>query len=119
MREDHLTTEVIQASEARANWSQLLNRVIRERARVIVEKSGLPVAVLISTQDLERLNRLEARFSVLDRIGGAFADVAEDELEAEVANALAAARVEVQQADRRTAGSCFLLFWFFLCWLQD
>lgn len=46
---------------------------------MIVEKSGIPVAAIISVDDLHLLNRLEAerqqRFKILDEIGEAFEDV--------------------------------------------
>ena len=40
-------TQVMKASEARAQWSQLLNKVFRSQTRVVVEKSGIPVAAVI------------------------------------------------------------------------
>ena len=53
------TIQIIKASAARAQWSQLLNGVFRGQTRVIVEKSGIPVAAIVSAQDLERLNPLD------------------------------------------------------------
>ena len=44
MPEREPMTQTLKASEARAQWSQLLNKVFRRQARVIVEKSGIPVA---------------------------------------------------------------------------
>ena len=69
-------TQTINVTEARQKWSQLLNDIFRFKRRVIVEKSGIPVAAIISPADLERFSRWEAqqaeRFKVLDRIGAAF-----------------------------------------------
>ncbi|MBI4491257.1 MAG: type II toxin-antitoxin system Phd/YefM family antitoxin [Chloroflexi bacterium] len=59
MGEGGPTTQTMKASEVRQNFSQLLNKVFRRETCVIVEKSGIPVAAIISAQDLERLNRLE------------------------------------------------------------
>ena len=53
-------TEVFNVTEARKRWSELLNTVFRGRTRVIVEKSGIPVAAIVSPQDLERLMQYEA-----------------------------------------------------------
>ncbi len=88
--------EVVKATDARQQFSELVNRVFRERARVVIEKSGIPVAVLISTQELERFERLEAerteRFRALEETGRAFADVPAGELEREVTRAIARVR---------------------------
>ena len=107
MAEREPMIQTINVTEARQKWSQLLNRVFRSRERVIVEKSGIPVAAIISAQDLERFNRLEAErakdFAILDEMREAFKDVAADELEREVAKALAEVREENRQqpADQR------------------
>ena len=47
-------TQVMKASEVRQQWSQLLNKVFRNQTRVLVEKSGIPVAAVISIDDLEK-----------------------------------------------------------------
>jgi prevent-host-death family protein len=91
----------MKASEARQRWSEILNGVFRGNTRVVVEKSGIPVAAVISAQDLERLNQLEAqreeRFRVLDRMREAFKDVPPEEIEREVAQAIAEVRAERRQ----------------------
>ncbi len=96
MKEMEPVTRTIKSSEARQQWSQLLNRVFRQGTRVIVEKSGIPVAAIISATDLERLTELEAqraeRFKALDATRKAFERVPDEELEAEVVRAVAAAR---------------------------
>jgi prevent-host-death family protein len=46
-------------SEAHANLSDLLNQVYLERKRITVERSGIPIAVLVSPDDAVRLERLE------------------------------------------------------------
>ncbi len=55
------TSEIIKASEARQQWSQILNRVFRGETRVLVEKSGIPGAAIISADDLERFTIWEAQ----------------------------------------------------------
>ncbi len=103
MRERRPMTQTIKASDARQQWSELLNKVFRKETRVIVEKSGIPVAAIISADDLERLNRLEAQrqkdFAILDEMREAFKDVPAEEIEREVAKALN----EVRRENRKKA----------------
>lgn len=91
-------TQVMKASEVRQQWSQLLNLVFRGQTRVVVEKSGIPVAAVISAEDLNRLSKLEKqreeRFKVLDAIGGAFKDVPSNKLFSKVASAVEEVRKE-------------------------
>lgn len=108
MRERVPETETINASEARQNFSSLLNRVYRDKTRVTVERSGIPIAVIVSPEDLERLDRYEAqraeRFKALDEFAAAFADVSVEELERETAKALAEVRAEMR-AEREQAAA--------------
>lgn len=91
-------TQTLKASDVRAQWSQLLNKVFRNQTRVIVEKSGIPVAAVISAQDLTRLTQLEEqrkeRFSVIDRMREAFKDVPTEKIEKEVSKAIKQVRAE-------------------------
>jgi len=92
--------ETINASEARQQFSSLLNRVFRERNRVVIEKSGIPVAVLVSTEDFEQLQRLDEekarRFALLEEFRRPFEGVPADEIEREVEKALAEVRAEMR-----------------------
>lgn len=96
-------TQTIAASAARQQFSQLLNNVFRREIRVVIEKSGIPVAAIVSADDLVALRRFEAerqeRFTVLDRMREAFKDVPAEEVEREVARAIAQVRAEKQDAD--------------------
>jgi prevent-host-death family protein len=98
-------TQTIDVAEAAPRWDQLVEAVVRRRARVIVEKSGKPVAAIIPARDLERFNRWEAErekdFAILEEIREAFKDVPAEEIEREVAKALA----EVREEDRLRAQS--------------
>ncbi|MBI2086058.1 type II toxin-antitoxin system prevent-host-death family antitoxin [Candidatus Daviesbacteria bacterium] len=91
-------TQVMKASEARQQWSQLLNNVFRNQARVVVEKSGIPIAAVISTGELKRFIQLEEQrkkhFKALDRMRAAFKDVPAKKLEQEISKALAEVRLE-------------------------
>ncbi len=107
MREREPVTTTIKASEARRDWSQVLNKVFRRETRVIVEKSGIPVAAIISAQDLVRFNQLEEQrkrdLAVLDEIGQAFRDVPPEEIEDAVARALKEVREQRRRQQRAAA----------------
>ncbi len=72
----------------------------RRQTRILLEKSGVPVAAIVSADDLRRLDEMEARrqeqFEAIARISDAFADVPVDELERQVARAVAEARTELR-----------------------
>lgn len=98
MREREPMTKTMKASEARQQWSTLINQVFRRETRVLVEKSGIPVAAIVSAQDLERLKQLEQQreedFKALDATREAFKDVPPEEIEQEVTRAINAVRRE-------------------------
>ena len=91
-------TQVMKASDVRQQWSQLLNKIFRDQTRVVVEKSGIPVAAVISAEELDRFTRLDEqrkeRFKALDRMRDAFKDVPAEEIDREVSRALAEVRAE-------------------------
>jgi prevent-host-death family protein len=91
-------TKTIKASVARQQFSQLLNELFRRKSRVLVEKSGIPVAAIISASDFTRLARLEAErnqdFAILDEMRDTFTDVPLEEIEREVSRALSQVRAE-------------------------
>ena len=93
-------TQTMKASEARQQWAQVLNKVFKGQTRVVVEKSGIPVAAVISTQDLKRLTQLEKqredRFKALDQMREAFKNVPAEVLELETEKAIAEVRVDTK-----------------------
>ena len=99
-------THKVEASEARLRWGELLAKVSREEARVVVEEGGVPVAALISAEDLERYESLEKqrqeRFKALEDSWEAFADVPPEEIEREVARAIEQVRAENRDRERRS-----------------
>jgi prevent-host-death family protein len=98
MQEPEPMTKTMKASEARQQFSQLLNEVFRMESRVLVEKSGIPVAAIISAEDFKRLARLEAErnrdFAILDEMREAFEDIPPEEIEREVSRALSQVRAK-------------------------
>ena len=93
MREPEPVTETMKISEVKNALSSLVNKVYRKETRVLVEKSGIPVAALVSAEDLRRLTQLDqtwdARTRAIERFSQAFADVPTEEAEAEVARIIA------------------------------
>ncbi len=90
--------QTLKASDVRSNWSQLLNKVFRNQTRVIVEKSGIPIAAVISAEDLVRFTQLEEqrkeRFKVLDRMREAFKNIPAEKVEQEIEKAIKQVRAE-------------------------
>ena len=98
------TIRTVDANDAACTWSELLDDVAQSHDRVVVERGGKPVAAIISTADMDRFRRLEARLhrdlEVLDRIADAFKDIPYEEIEREAAKALAEVRAEMR-AERK------------------
>ncbi len=94
----------VKASEARQKLSGLINEVFDRKNRVIIERSGIPVAAVVSPADLANLEKMEAekeeRFRVLAEMRKPFEGVPSEEIEREVERAIAEVRRE-----KRTEGS--------------
>ena len=105
---NELITETMKISDVRSNLNTLVNEVYRHEKRVIIEKSGIPVAVIISPNDLERFDFLvrkrEERFKIVDEIRAKFAGIPPEELEEEALKAVAQVRAEAR-AKRQQAVS--------------
>ena len=90
------TTQSIEMAEAEGKLETLVGRVSQGNTRVLVEKAGVPVAALVSTDDLERLDRLDReraeRFRVIDEARASFDGVAPEEIDREADRAVAELR---------------------------
>jgi prevent-host-death family protein len=90
--------ETKKVSEARSQLGSLVDRVRRRETRVLLEKNGVPVAGIVSAKDLARLERQdeerEKAFEALGEVSKKFLDVPVEELERQVALALAEVRAE-------------------------
>ncbi len=108
MRES--VTQTMAASEAKRNWSKIINKAFSGQARFVVQKHGIPVAGIVSADDVERLAEIDAQrardFEILDRVGQAFRDQSPEEIQAAVTKALAEVRAENRHGDgcRATPG---------------
>lgn len=98
MREREPMTQTMPATEAKRNWSKLINRAFKREARIIVEKNGIPVAGIVSAEDVQRLAELDEQqakdFEAMAVFRDAFKDVPPEEIQREVARALEAVRKE-------------------------
>lgn len=97
------TTETMNVSESRKQYSELLNRVYRGEEQIIIEKNGIPLAAIVPlsvVRDAEARQRQRERArSSLREVQAALAHVPEDELEREIEKALAEAK-SIQLAKR-------------------
>ncbi len=99
MPEQEPVTRTMTISTVKNTLSSLVNDVYRTKTRVLVEKSGIPVAALVSVADLERLQQLDRDWEegarTIERFSQAFADIPVEEAEAEIARIIA----EIRQQD--------------------
>jgi prevent-host-death family protein len=99
MAEEQVPKELhLGVSETKQQFSKLANDVASGDSRVIVEKHGLKIAVMIDYADYKRFIAFEAwereRDAMLRQISDRFADVSDEEHEAQVHKAVAEARAE-------------------------
>lgn len=96
MNETRLNMRTMKITDVKNQLSRLVNEIHRHETRVLVEKSGIPVAALISVDDLNRLLRFEQeraeRLKVIDEMREAFKDVPVEEIEREADRAVAELR---------------------------
>lgn len=106
MREPQPMQQTMKISDVRGQLNTLVNQVYRKETRVVVEKSGIPVAALVSTEDLKRLNQLDEQDNsareVLAAMRVPFKDVPAEEIEREVARALTEVRTEMRVEREQT-----------------
>lgn len=102
-------TQTIKASQARAQWATILNKVFKGETQVVVEKSGIPVAAVVSAKEYETLKRIQAqraqRFATLGQLRDAFKDVPPAELERQVGSAVSQARAELRAKRASSVGN--------------
>lgn len=81
------------AVAARQNLGDLLNQVQYRNDSVLITKDGKPVAALVDVALFERIRRLREEFMRLtDALGRAYTGVDADTAQAEIDEAVAAAR---------------------------
>jgi prevent-host-death family protein len=87
----------------------VVKAIAREERRIVIEKSGIPVAALVSIEDLKRLKRMDEvrteRWRLLEMLREPFKDIPPEEVERETAKALAEVRAEMKAERGRIAKS--------------
>ena len=90
--------QTLKASDVRSNWSQLLNKVFRGETEVVVEKSGIPVAAIVSAQEYQKLQQIkqqrEKDFAVISKIRTAFKDQSPEQIQKNIDQAITDVRSE-------------------------
>ncbi|TAK30922.1 MAG: type II toxin-antitoxin system Phd/YefM family antitoxin [Chloroflexota bacterium] len=93
-----MLTKRMSARDARANFADLLGLVYYTKEAVIVEKKGKPVAVVISTEDYERLAKeREQDWAVVEKVRERNADKDPDEVLCDVTAEVEAVRQEIYE----------------------
>jgi len=88
-----MMTEHIGAREARNRFADLMGSVHYGGEAVIIERSGKPMVAVIPVEMYQAMiAEREARFAVVDQIQSRLPDVSAAEVEADVAEAVAAVR---------------------------
>ncbi len=84
----------------------VIQRVSNKEARVLIEQSGVPMAAIVSIDDLERLQQLDQEWEQttqgIVRLSQTFADIPVADLEAKIDEIIADNRAK-EVAVRRTA----------------
>lgn len=92
------------AKEARDRFAQVLGMVHYGKATVIVEKQGKPVVAVIDVDRYEQLRKVwDEPFKVLDRIWARNRDKELDQIQKDVAEAIAETRTQARTKRRKRA----------------
>lgn len=101
------TTKRLNASTARQHFSELVNEVHNGNSRILIERSGIPVAAIISPDDLARLQQRdqerEKLFDAIEEASQGFKDLTTEELERQITAAVASARRDIRRDQRIAA----------------
>lgn len=105
MRELEPVTQTMNASQVREDFNQVLSRVSHRQGRVLIEEQGKPLAGIVSAEDLQRLDQLDAEWDedwrVFDEIHARNLDKTAEEVERDVDEAIAAVRRQARREAKR------------------
>ena len=94
-----MTIKTIPAVEARVHFGEIMRRSFKNRDRFVVEKSGIPMVVILNADDYSRLvGEREARFKAIDKIRAKALRVSPEEVEEDVSRALHQVRKQPSRA---------------------
>lgn len=92
-------TQTQNVSDVQNRLTNLVDAVYRKEARVLIEQNGVPVAALVSAEDLERLAELAReqaeRRRLLARLREPFRHIPPHQIEEDVAAVIAEVRAEL------------------------
>ncbi|HEY9724678.1 MAG TPA: type II toxin-antitoxin system Phd/YefM family antitoxin [Oscillatoriaceae cyanobacterium] len=60
------TNQSVTAKDARANFSELMNRALFAKERIVVTKNGKPAVAIVPVEDLEAIERDRFRAAMLE-----------------------------------------------------
>ena len=88
--------KTIGAYEARRRFGQLIEEAYYKRDHFIVERSGRPMAAIVSIEDYEKWRRLakEGIFSLIEPVWQRNVDVPAEEIEDDIKSGIAQLREE-------------------------
>ena len=84
-----MTIKTIPAVEARVHFGEILQKSFKNKDRFVVEKSGIPMVVILNAEEYANIiQEREERFKIIDRIKAKLPQRSEEEIEADVAEAI-------------------------------
>jgi prevent-host-death family protein len=92
-------TQTMTVSDVREDLDAIVERVSRTGARVLVEQAGAPLAAIVSTEDFNRLARLDAdrarHRQLLARLREPFTGVPPEQIERDVVELVREVRADL------------------------
>ena len=105
MRVHEPKTQTMKISDVKNTFSSLVNRVYRKETRVLVEKAGIPVAALVSADDLAHLQHRDRAWTentrAMERFSAAFDGIPTEEVESEIDRIIADIRRQDDEEKER------------------
>jgi antitoxin (DNA-binding transcriptional repressor) of toxin-antitoxin stability system len=102
-------TETMSISAVKSRLNSLVNEIYRNEKRILVEKSGIPVAGIVPLADLRRLARLDEMDreadEILEAMRAPFDGVPAEEIERQTERIIAENREEDRATRERVAKS--------------
>lgn len=91
--------KTIPAVEARVHFGEIMRKSFKNRDRFVVEKSGIPMVVIINADDYAKLvGEREERFKIIDKIKAKVPRIPLDEVHHDITEAIAKVRKKKSRA---------------------
>jgi prevent-host-death family protein len=109
MRVQMPATETMPISAVKSRLNSLINAIYRDETRILVEKSGIPVAGIVPIADMRRLAQLDEldreACEILEAMRAPFDDIPAKEIERQTERIIAENREEDRLARERVTKS--------------